>query len=210
MTSASRVGDDVRPCRVAVSHRAGQRTRAWCFGTSPCPRSGASSDPSSPARRLCALHRHRRRFPSGARLASLITSSAVLPRRGRSHGPPSWLQLIVFMVILRPERYERGCRTGREKHSRALPKAETPAPEAPQRRTRGLLEGGVEVVGPEDRCLQRPLRHERQQRVALGLGTTAVRLRQDDVDVLPSAPRVTQRNSPAETSLRTSRPRASR
>ena len=37
----------------------------------------------------------------------------------------------------------------------------------------------------EDRRLQRPLRHERQEGVALGLRTTAVRLGQDDVDVLP-------------------------
>src|SRR3954468_2378589 len=47
-----------------------------------------------------------------------------------------------------------------------------------------LLEGDVEVVGLEDRCLQRPLGHEREERVTLGLRPSAGRLRQDDVDVL--------------------------
>ena len=55
------------------------------------------------------------------------------------------------------------------------------------------LERGVEVVGAEDRGLERALRHEREQRVALGLRATAVRLEQHDVDVLPGAPTVTQR-----------------
>ena len=48
-----------------------------------------------------------------------------------------------------------------------------------------LLERGVQVVGTEDRRLQRPLRHQRQQGVALGLRPATVRLGQDDVDVLP-------------------------
>src|SRR5712691_14325 len=48
-----------------------------------------------------------------------------------------------------------------------------------------LLECVVEVVGAEDRRLQRSLQHERKEGVALGLRTTAVRLEQDDVDVLP-------------------------
>src|SRR5664280_2460662 len=39
-----------------------------------------------------------------------------------------------------------------------------------------LLEGGVEVVGAEDRRLQRALSHERQEGVALSLRTAAVRL----------------------------------
>ncbi len=47
-----------------------------------------------------------------------------------------------------------------------------------------LLERGVEVVGTEDRRLQRALRHEREEGVALGLRPTAVGLEQDDVDVL--------------------------
>jgi hypothetical protein len=46
------------------------------------------------------------------------------------------------------------------------------------------FEGGVQVVGAEDRSLQRTLSDQRQQRVALGLRTTAVRLGQNDVDVL--------------------------
>src|SRR5437773_9412439 len=48
-----------------------------------------------------------------------------------------------------------------------------------------LLERGVEIVGAEDRSLQRALRHERQEGVALDLRKAAVRLEQDDVDVLP-------------------------
>jgi hypothetical protein len=47
-----------------------------------------------------------------------------------------------------------------------------------------FLERGVEVVGAEDRSLQRPLCHERREGVAHGLRTAAVRLEQDDVDVL--------------------------
>src|SRR5947199_798867 len=47
-----------------------------------------------------------------------------------------------------------------------------------------LLERGVEVIGAEDRSLERPLRHERQEGVTLGLRTAAMRLEQDDVDVL--------------------------
>lgn len=47
-----------------------------------------------------------------------------------------------------------------------------------------FLEGGVKVVGAEDCGLQRPLGHERQEGIALGLRTTAVGVRQDDVDVL--------------------------
>ena len=43
----------------------------------------------------------------------------------------------------------------------------------------------VEVLGAEDRGLQRPLRHQRQEGVAFDLRATAVRLEQDDVDVLP-------------------------
>jgi hypothetical protein len=47
-----------------------------------------------------------------------------------------------------------------------------------------LLEGGVEVVGAEDRGPERALRDECEQGVALGLRTTAVRLRQHDADLL--------------------------
>ena len=48
-----------------------------------------------------------------------------------------------------------------------------------------LLERGVEVVGAEDRGLERSLRDEREEGVAFGLRTAAVGLGQDDVDVLP-------------------------
>ena len=58
----------------------------------------------------------------------------------------------------------------------------TSAPDA-----RDLLERRVEVVGAEDRGLQRALGHQRQQRVALGLRAAAVRLEQDDADVLARA-----------------------
>src|SRR3954452_4803308 len=48
-----------------------------------------------------------------------------------------------------------------------------------------LLEGRVEVVGPEDGHLQRALGDQREQGVALDLREAAVRLEQDDVEVLP-------------------------
>src|SRR5436190_9944303 len=47
-----------------------------------------------------------------------------------------------------------------------------------------LLERCVEVVGAEDRGLERTPRDEALERVAFGLRTAAVRLRQDDVEVL--------------------------
>src|SRR5580704_425469 len=47
-----------------------------------------------------------------------------------------------------------------------------------------LLEGGVEVVRAEDRSLQRPLGHERQEGIALRLRAPTMRLREDDVEVL--------------------------
>jgi hypothetical protein len=47
-----------------------------------------------------------------------------------------------------------------------------------------LLKGGVKVVGPEDCGLERSLRHQCQESVALDLRATTVGLGQDYVEVL--------------------------
>jgi len=88
-------------------------------------------------------------------------------------------------TTVRPGRCGRGCRRGRGTRSRALPRAGTSAPGAPRRPTSG-----------PSRTWHRCRRNARSQPAAtpasratggrhLGLRPAAVRLEQDDVDVLP-------------------------
>ncbi len=73
---------------------------------------------------------------------------------------------------------------GRGTRSRAPPRAGDTgswSTSAPNARTSSNV---VSRSSERKRSLQRSLRHERQEGVALGLRTTAVRLEQNDVDVL--------------------------
>ena len=127
---------------------------------------------------------------------AFMTSSAVSPCSGRSHGPPNCLQDIVFIRLAsfiifgrqrrrcgrdeRPRLSTSRCRLPRRQHRGrsglrdadevARGVAECAVAHSPGlrrwllehlgARRPDLLEGDVEVVGAEDRSLQRPLGHE--------------------------------------------------
>jgi len=81
---------------------------------------------------------------------------------------------------IRPGRCGRGCPRGRGRRSRDIPRAGMPAPGAPRHpEDRTFSKWKSRSSEREDRRLQRPLRHEGQEGVALGLRTTAVRLGQE-------------------------------
>src|SRR5665213_1630721 len=134
-------------------------------------------------------------FVSGTAMVRVLTGSTQL---ATGHGLHRTHLPFIDTVIARtppssevtPGRSGRDCPRGRGTRSRALPTAASPAPGAPRRPDR--LEGGVEVVRTEDRSLQRPLNHEREQGIALGLRTPSVWLGEHDVDIVPRGAEVLQ------------------
>src|ERR1035437_2759251 len=89
-----------------LSPREEQQRPSWCSYTTSFLIRDSSTDPACSSGRVCGFHHPLRRFLSNGCLPLLMTSSAVFPWNGASHGPPICLHVIVFiyhlLVVLSP------------------------------------------------------------------------------------------------------------